>query len=90
MLVEGSKVLREGDGAEGNRTPDLLLAKQPLSQLSYRPVFAAQQLTTLRRLPAFRCHSGGPGFGPVTGLKIAEGDRSSHPQPLSIPFLLYV
>jgi len=53
-------------------------------------VFAAQQLTTLRRLPAFRCHSGGPGFGPVTGLKIAEGDRSSHPQPLSIPFLLYV
>jgi hypothetical protein len=25
-------------GAEGNRTPDPLLAKQVLSQLSYRPV----------------------------------------------------
>ena len=25
------------DGAEGNRTPDPLLAKQVLSQLSYRP-----------------------------------------------------
>ena len=29
----------EGGGDEGNRTPDPLLAKQVLSQLSYTPVF---------------------------------------------------
>jgi hypothetical protein len=34
-------------GAEGNRTPDLLLAKQALYQLSYGP----SRLPTIRQTP---------------------------------------
>ena len=29
---------RDGGGAEGNRTPDLLIANEALSQLSYSPI----------------------------------------------------
>ncbi len=32
------KAENQGGGAEGNRTPDLLIANEALSQLSYSPV----------------------------------------------------
>ena len=35
MQVQG--VIAGGGGAEGNRTPDLLIANEALSQLSYSP-----------------------------------------------------
>ena len=41
-----------GGGGERDRTDDLLLAKQALSQLSYTPLIKKQQKT---------CHFGGPG-----------------------------
>ena len=44
-------VIRFG-GGERDRTDDLLLAKQALSQLSYTPLIKKQQKT---------CHFGGPG-----------------------------
>ena len=31
------RAMRNGGGAEGNRTPDLLIANEALSQLSYSP-----------------------------------------------------
>ena len=41
-----------GGGGERDRTDDLLLAKQALSQLSYTPLIKKQQNM---------CHFGGPG-----------------------------
>ena len=38
------------DGDEGTRTPDLRLAKAPLSQLSYIPTCRASRTVGLRRL----------------------------------------
>src|SRR3984885_12004773 len=37
-MVPAGMVERNGGGAEGNRTPDLLIANEALSQLSYSPV----------------------------------------------------
>ena len=42
----------ESPGGDRDRTDDLLLAKQALSQLSYTPLIKKQQKT---------CHFGGPG-----------------------------
>ena len=42
----------ESNGAEGARTPDLLIANQPLSQLSYGPIVSRILLS-----------SAGPGTG---------------------------
>jgi hypothetical protein len=35
---------KDGGGAEGARTPDLLIANEALSQLSYSPVPAARNM----------------------------------------------
>ncbi len=35
---KSAEALAKADGAEGNRTHDLLIANQPLSQLSYGPM----------------------------------------------------
>jgi hypothetical protein len=43
----------DGGGAEGNRTPDLLIANEALSQLSYSPIagFAGQPVAGHARRP---------------------------------------
>jgi hypothetical protein len=43
----------DGGGAEGNRTPDLLIANEALSQLSYSPIagFDVQQIASHARRP---------------------------------------
>ncbi len=48
MLLLIHSESRGGGGAEGNRTPDLLIANEALSQLSYSP--AVRRRTMLRRL----------------------------------------
>ena len=42
-----------GGGADRDRTGDLLLAKQMLSQLSYSPVCLSPQATSRRRMRPF-------------------------------------
>ena len=39
---------RDGGGAEGNRTPDLLIANEALSQLSYSPIPRAATASVAR------------------------------------------
>jgi hypothetical protein len=36
-MIEVFQLIRKNGGAEGTRTPDFLLAKEALSQLSYSP-----------------------------------------------------
>jgi hypothetical protein len=43
----------DGGGAEGNRTPDLLIANEALSQLSYSPIagYLTSRMTLVARRP---------------------------------------
>ena len=43
MIEQGSRAPRENGGARRDRTDDLLLAKQALSQLSYGPALRHQR-----------------------------------------------
>ena len=75
-LASRSDTVTGGDGE--TRTPDLLRAKQALSQLSYIPVAACRTRVTpapMRAAPRFR-RVGLPGFEP--GASVLSGLRSNH------------
>jgi integrase len=77
-----------GNGAAGDRTPDLLIANQVLSQLSYRP---ANPCNTRRRppslavVPAQKPHVGDPDHAPHTAETSSRlndlRERNQQPNP---------
>ena len=49
--VKDQMIRKKNGGAEEDRTPDLLIANQPLSQLSYRPIRDVIKVTLAERRP---------------------------------------
>src|SRR6185436_18288888 len=68
------EVLKVGfGGAEGSRTPDLLIANETLYQLSYDPIHQRitrinSAATRLRRILCFRCRHAASPFCALGGL----------------------
>ena len=71
ITLDPASASTPANGAEGNRTPDPLLAKQVLSQLSYRPVTSRR----LRRISA-KVMVGG---GQRTALHLPRGHDRGNP-----------
>ena len=62
--------MRQGGGAEGNRTPDLLIANEALYQLSYSPAVLAAEKCQPDAVKSSRgkssrrtCHQASPSLG---------------------------
>lgn len=53
-LAENAIFMKRGGGAEGNRTPGLLIANQPLSQLSYSPIATKNNIRASRNVDVIK------------------------------------